>query len=68
MHGLVAGKYFNNKDQVVEGLMSLIKLMGLEGNGEFANTFVGTTCFQQIEKNLVGGKMDYKNIMLKSVL
>lgn len=68
LHALVGGKYFNNKAQVVEGLMSLVKLMNLHQNAVFANIFIGATCYQQIEKNITGGKTEFKIVMLKSAL
>ena len=60
MQELIAGKYFNNKEQVVEGFMSIVKIAHLWSIPEFANTFVGDICYKQIEKNL-SGKLGYKN-------
>jgi hypothetical protein len=58
---LIAGKYFNNKEQIVEGFMSIVKIAELWNNIEFANKYVGNICYKQIEKNLSGGKLGYKN-------
>jgi hypothetical protein len=68
MHALIQGKYFNNKEQVVEGFMSLVKVMDLSFNTEFANLFVGETCYKQIEKNLNGGKLAYKNTVMRAMI
>jgi negative regulator of replication initiation len=65
LHQLVAGKYFNNKETVVEGFMALIKVGNLANASDFANSYVGDTCYKQIEKNLQGGKLGYKNQILK---
>jgi len=46
MHELIQGKYFNNKEQVVEGFMSLVKVANLANKTEFANAFVGETCLK----------------------
>jgi hypothetical protein len=67
MQELIAGKYFNNKEQVVEGFMSLVKIARLWSVPEFANKFVGEICFKQIEKN-IDGKLGYKNQIIKSQL
>jgi len=48
--------------------MELVKVSGLSGNAEFVNTYVGDTCLKQIEKNLNGGKLGFKNQMLRSLL
>jgi len=64
----VGGKYFNNKESVVEGFMALIKVGGLAKQAEFVNQYVGDTCYKQVEKNLQGGKLAYKNQILRSML
>jgi hypothetical protein len=46
MQELIAGKYFNNKEQVVEGFMSIVKIAHLWSIPEFANTFVGDICYK----------------------
>ena len=62
---LIAGKYFNNKEQVVEGFMAIVKIAQLWNNQPIANKYVGEICFKQIEKNL-NGKLGYKNQIIKS--
>ena len=62
---LIAGKYFNNKEQVVEGFMAIVKIAQLWNNQGIANKYVGEICFKQIEKNL-NGKLGYKNQIIKS--
>jgi hypothetical protein len=42
----VGGKYFNNKESVVEGFMALIKVGGLAKQAEFVNQYVGDTCYK----------------------
>ena len=66
MHTLIAGKYFNNKEQVVEGFMALVKIANLANNAEFVNLYVGETCYKQIEKSM-SGKLGFKNQMVKSL-
>jgi hypothetical protein len=66
MHSLVAGKYFNNKEQVLEGFLALLQLMNLQNDVLFVNSFLGTTCLQQVEKNIASG--NYKIAMLKCML
>jgi len=46
LHELVAGKYFNNKETVVEGFMALIKAGNLPNKPEFVNAYVGDTCYK----------------------
>lgn len=46
--------------------MSIVKIAQLWNNAEFANNYVGNICFKQIEKNLNGGKLGYKNQIIKS--
>ena len=48
--------------------MALIKAGNLANQPQFANNYVGETCFRQIEKNLEGGKLGYKNQILKALL
>ena len=66
MHALVQGKYFNNKEQVVEGFMSLIRIANLSNNVDFANQYVGDTCYKQIDKNITQ-KIGFKNQMIKAM-
>ena len=46
--------------------MSIVKIAQLWNNVEFANNYVGNICYKQIEKNLNGGKLGYKNQIIKS--
>ena len=64
MKDLVEGKYFNNKEVVVEGYVTLVKTAGLFSNQDFSKNFIGETCFKQIEKNLTQ-RLLYKNTILK---
>lgn len=64
----MGGKYFNKKESVVEGFMALIKVGGLAKQAEFVNQYVGDTCYKQVEKNLQGGNLAYKNQVLRSML
>lgn len=68
MHQLIAGKYFNNKGEVVEGFNQLISVANKAQNVEFVNAYAGDTCYKQIEKNLTGGAFAFKNVMLNSLL
>jgi hypothetical protein len=44
LHSLIQGKYFNNKEVVVEGFISLLKMMQsiLLNNPDFVNSYVQT--------------------------
>ena len=46
LHSLVAGKYFNNKEEVVVGFMSLVRSGNLANDPIFANAYVGDTCYK----------------------
>ncbi len=67
LHSLIQGKYFNNKEVVVEGFISLLKMMQsiLLNNAEFVNNYV-QTCLKQIEK-FQDQKLGYKNWIIKSL-
>lgn len=50
IHALISGKYFNNKEALVDGFMALLKVFqSLLNNVAFVNQFAGT-CLSQIEK------------------
>jgi hypothetical protein len=50
LHALIAGKYFNNKEEVVLGFMSLVKVGNLCSNQAFVDRYVGETCLRQVQK------------------
>lgn len=67
LHGLIQGKYFNSKEKVVEGFSALIATANLaRTNGPFINTYLGETCFKQVEKHL-SSHLAYKNQILTSM-
>ena len=66
LHSLIGGKYFNNKETVIEGFMSLIKVNEkLTTDVVFVNQYADT-CLKQIEK-FTESRLGYKNQVIKAL-